>query len=115
MSSTTARRSRPRIAPRSGPGRTTGPNIEWDRVGRIVLVLVLVAVIASYIRPVIHLVDSWQESKAAEARLAELQSENDRLKRQATELQTPAAAIRQARELGLVGVGEQAYKVEGLK
>lgn len=78
------------------------------------LVLVLFAVVASYVKPALNLFETWREAGAAEERLAELKRENDRLKARAKELKTPAAALREARKLGLVGAGEQAYVVKGL-
>jgi cell division protein FtsB len=109
------RRYKARVAPRSGPGRTTASRIQWDRVARIALVLVLFAVLLSYVKPVINLVGTWQESKAAQAHLHELQDENARLEKRAKLLNTPAAAMREARKLGMVAPGEQAYKITGLK
>lgn len=76
--------------------------------------LVLFAVLAAYVRPVVNLVDTWRESRSAEAQLAELQAEKERLKRRANDLKTPAAVVREARKLGLVGEGERAYVVKGL-
>jgi cell division protein FtsB len=78
-------------------------------------VLVLFAVLISYVRPVINLVETWREAGAAEQQLVELKAENERLKSRAAELKTPAAALREARKLGLVGEGEQAYVIKGLK
>ena len=109
-----SRRYRARVAPR-GESRGAGSRIEWDRVGRIVLVLVLLFVLFSYIRPLINVFDTWRESGAAAQQLNELRVENQQLERRAKELTTPEAAIREARALGLVGEGEQAYKVEGLE
>jgi cell division protein FtsB len=77
-------------------------------------VLVLFAVLASYVRPAIDVFETWREGNAAEQRLAELKVENERLQRRADELGTPAAAIREARELGFVAEGEQAYVIKGL-
>lgn len=108
------RRYRARVAPRSR-GRSRGTRIHWDKVGRIILVLVLFAVLASYIRPTVNLIGNWREANGAEQRLVELKQENKRLERRANELKTPAAAIREARKLGLVAEGEQAYKIEGLR
>ncbi len=79
------------------------------------LVLVLFAVLASYVRPTLNLFETWRESKVSEQRLAELEAEHKRLERRAEELKTPAAAVREARKLGLVGPGEQAYVVKGLR
>lgn len=77
--------------------------------------LVLFAVLVSYVKPVINLFDTWQESKAAAQHLQELQTENAQLEKRAKLLNTPAAAMREARKLGMVGPGEQAYKITGLK
>lgn len=84
-------------------------------MGRIALVLVLFAVLASYVGPIGNLVGTWRGAGAAEERLAELKRENQQLERRAAELKTSAAAIREARKLGLVGEGEQAYVVKGLE
>lgn len=104
-------RYRARVVPR---GSSRGSRIRWDRVGRVVLVLVLFAVLASYVGPSLKVFDTWRESRAAQTQLAGLKSENDRLGRQARELEEPAAAIAEARKLGMVGSGEQAYVIDGL-
>jgi cell division protein FtsB len=109
------RRYKARVAPRKGAGRTTGSRIQWDRVGRIALVLVFFAVLASYIKPTINLISTWREANAAEQQLNELQAENAKLERRAELLKTPAAAMAEARKLGMVGPGEQAYKISGLE
>lgn len=77
--------------------------------------LVIFAVLVSYVRPVVNLVDTWRDAGAAEQRLTELKAESERLKRRANELKTPAATVREARKLGMVGEGEQAYVVKGLE
>ena len=45
----------------------------------------------------------------------QLKGENEKLTRQAKELEKPAAAIAEARKLGMVAPGEQAYVIDGLK
>ncbi|MBA2522297.1 MAG: septum formation initiator family protein [Solirubrobacterales bacterium] len=115
MASTSTRtRYRPRVVARGGaPAR--GSRVRWDRFGRVVLVIALFLVLVSYIGPTMDVFDSWRESKSAAARLAELKGENEALVRQAKELEQPAAATVEARKLGLVGPGEQAYVIKGLK
>jgi len=115
MAATTVRnrRYRARVAPRRGSSRIS--SIEWERVARIALVLILFAVMLSYVKPVINLVETWKEAKASEQTLHELQAENAHLQHRAELLNTPAAAMREARKLGMVGPGEQAYKITGLK
>ncbi|HKJ35091.1 MAG TPA: septum formation initiator family protein [Solirubrobacterales bacterium] len=115
MSTNAATRYRARIAPRKGGARGAASRIKWDKVGRVALVIVLFAVLASYVRPAISLFETWQEAGAAEERLVELKAENKRLQARSAELKTPAAALREARKLGMVGAGEQAYVIKGLK
>ena len=67
-----ARKRRP--AARSGPSR-----VKWDRIGRIALVLVLAAVLYSYLNPAIDFVKTYTATTAAKAQLHELLHENRRL------------------------------------
>lgn len=76
--------------------------------------LVLFAVALMYVRPIAGVISTWNESKAAEQQLIELQAENDALKSRSQELKEPAAALQEARKLGLVAEGEQSYAIEGL-
>jgi len=98
-----------RVRRRAGPSR-----IRWDRVGRIALVLVLFGVTISYLNPVVNLVDAWRDSKASEERLAELKAEKQRLEQQVRAADTPLVLEREARKLGMVRPGEDAYVVRGL-
>lgn len=113
MATATARpRYKARVAPRSS---SRASRVRWDRLGRVCLVLVLFAVLVSYIGPTLHVFQSWRESKVAKTRLVELKAENERLTRQAKALDSPAATMAEARKLGLVGAGEQAFVVKGLR
>jgi cell division protein FtsB len=78
------------------------------------LVLAVFAIGLLYVSPVAGVISTWRESNAAEQRLAELRVENDELKSRSQALKEPAAAIQEARKLGLVAPGEAAYKIEGL-
>ena len=98
-----------RVRQRVGPSR-----IRWDRVGRIALVLVLFAVMASYLNPVVNLIDAWRDSKAGEEQLADLQRENADLQVQMEQAEDPLTLEREARRLGMVRPGERAYVVRGL-
>lgn len=114
MASVAQPRYRARVAPRGERG-SRGSRIRWDRFGRVVLVLVLFIVLASYIGPSLHVFDSWKASKGAEARLEQLKQENAQLARKAKELESSTAMMAEARKLGLVGASEQAYVVDGVK
>jgi cell division protein FtsB len=114
MASVAQPRYRARVAARGARGgRTT--RIRWDRFGRIVLVVVLFAVLASYVGPTLHVFQSWRESEAADARLSELRSENAELARKAKALEGDAAVLAEARKLGLIAPGEQPYVVDGVR
>jgi hypothetical protein len=73
-----AGRYRARVAPRAAPRRS---RIRWDRLGRIVLVLVLFAVLVSYVNPVVNLVDSWRDSRAERERLDDVRDQNRELRK----------------------------------
>lgn len=100
----------PRTRARGGASR-----IQWDRVGRVVLVLVLAVICISYIGPSLNFLDAWRDSKAEHASLTDLRSENTKLKQRLANLQGPDAAERGARKIGMTAVGEGAYVVRGLK
>ena len=102
-------------APRSRSGGGSS-RVQWDRVGRIALVFVLVAILASYIGPSLKFVDAWRDSKAEHASLADLRTENAKLKQRLATLDGPDAAERGARKIGMVdeGNGEAAYVIRGL-
>ena len=106
-------RYRARPAPRSG-SRSRRSRIDWEKLGRRVLVLVLFAVLASYLNPVVNLVDDWRDSKAEQERFTELQHEHERLSERVAAIRDPDTAEQQARRQGMVGPGERAYVIRGL-
>src|SRR5690348_13711783 len=74
--------TRRRPAARRRPGaRRAGSRIQWDRVGRIALTLVLFAIAYSYLNPVIDFVKTYTATSAAKAKLHEELAENKRLHR----------------------------------
>jgi cell division protein FtsB len=101
--------ARRRVRRRSGPSR-----IHWDKLGRIVLVLVLFLVLVSYLNPLVNLLQAWQGSKSSDAQLAQLKQEKVDLTNRLREVSSPAALEREARRLGMVQPGEHAYIVHGL-
>lgn len=96
-------------------GRRVGPSrVRWDRIGRVALVLVLFAVMVSYLNPAVNLVDAYRDSKAGEEQLAELKRENTSLQAKVDRSESPLTMEREARKLGMVRPGEQAYVIDGL-
>ena len=73
--------------------------------------VVLFVILALYVNPVIHFVDTWRNSKNEQTQLEELRQENADLRARAAVLSDPEAAERAARELGMVGQGEQSYVI----
>jgi cell division protein FtsB len=94
--------------------RPPAGRIRWDRLGRYALLTVLFAIVLAYIAPVSHWIRQSETAKHEEAQLRELQEENRRLKSRVADLGRPIALEREARKLGMVKEGEQAYVIEGL-
>jgi cell division protein FtsB len=99
---------------RARPRHRRRSRIDWDRLGRIALVLVLFAVLLSYLNPVINLVDAWRDSRAERDRYGGLVQENQELRERRAALSDPEALEREARSLGMVVPGERPYVIRGL-
>jgi FlaG/FlaF family flagellin (archaellin) len=111
----TAAKPRRRPSARRKPAARRGASrVNWDRVGRIALTVVLAAVLYSYLNPAIDFVKTYTATTAAKAQLHELQHENTRLH---TRIQSADEAIvidRMARAQGMVAAGETPVVVRGL-
>ena len=106
--------ARPKRRPGPRPRNEAGDvfsRINWDRVGRVALVVVLLFVLGSYIRPTMNLLDHWKGSKSEQAELALLEQRNRALRRDLRELDTPQGLEQAARKVGMVREGERAYVV----
>jgi cell division protein FtsB len=105
-----ARSYRARPAPRRTPRNPS--RIRWDRLGRVALVLVLLAILASYVNPLVNFLDAWSDSTAEREQLQQLQQQNGKLRAKAAALDGPDAAEREARRLGMVSPGERSYVIK---
>jgi cell division protein FtsB len=90
------------------------PRVRWDRVGRVALLLVLLLVGLLYVNPARNYVSTLQESRAKERAIAQLSSDNERLRARRDALRRTGTLEREARELGMVRPGERAYVLRGL-
>jgi cell division protein FtsB len=99
-----------RVAPRSGGSRGAS-RIDWERLGRISLVVILFVILALYINPVVNFVDAWRDSRAESGQLAELKREHQELESRAQTLQHSDAAELGARELGMVNPDERSVVI----
>ena len=96
------------------PRRRRRTRVNWDRLGRVVLVVVLFAILASYLNPLVNFIHAWRDSKSSRQTLIELSRENAQLKARAAEDSSDAVMVREARKLGMVRPGERAYVVHNL-
>jgi hypothetical protein len=101
-----ARRRRP--AARSGASR-----IKWDRVGRVALTVVLVAVLYSYLGPSIDFVKTYTGTTAAKAKLHTLLKEDRRLHNRIQSADDPLVVDHEARAQGMVAEGETPVVIRG--
>jgi len=106
-------RRRP-TARRKPAARRGASRVNWDRVGRIALTLVLAAVLYSYLNPAIDFVKTYTATTAAKAQLHELQHENTRLHNRIQSAEDPIVVNRLARGQGMVAEGETPIVVRGL-
>jgi hypothetical protein len=96
-----------RPAPRKRPAARHGASrINWDRVGRIALTVVLAAVLYSYLNPGIDFVKTYTGATQAKAQFHEALRENKRLHWQIQHADDPVVLDERARGQGLVGPGE---------
>ena len=88
--------------------------VRWDRVGRIAMVCVMVAIVYLYMSAGLRLFSAWGESKRDSAQTRVLEAQNRSLRHQHATLASPATVQADARRLGMIHPGEQAYVVSGL-
>jgi cell division protein FtsB len=78
------------------------------------MLLVMVAIAYLYLSAGMRLFSAWGESKRDSAQAQALERQNRALQRRHAALASPGAVQAQARRLGMVRRGEQAYIVSGL-
>jgi cell division protein FtsB len=88
--------------------------IRWDRLARVSLLLVLLAVLVSYLGPAANYIESWRLAKQTRAELQQLRTDNDRLRDRAKRLRDSNTIELEARRIGMARPGERAYVIRGL-
>ena len=104
-----------RLAPRKTARGNRASRVDWDRFGRVALVIVLFVVVILYVNPVSSFLDAYKERKAEESRLAEVKAEHSALSKQTGAFEDPDAAELEAKKLGMVGAGERSYVIRGYR
>jgi cell division protein FtsB len=102
------------VAPRRRPRGRPASRIHWDKLGRVVLVIVLFVILLSYVNPAVNFFDAWRDSRAQRSEVLELRQEHQRLAAKAAALEDSSAAVRAARKLGMVAEGERSYVIRGV-
>ena len=102
-------RGRPRAKAARGPLR-----IRWERVGRVLLVIVLAVVAGLYIQQGLAYLSARRQADEQSALAARLARQNAHLAREAKWLNDPATIVSDARALGMIKPGERPYVVTGL-
>jgi len=103
-----------RVAPRRRARGRPASRIHWDKLGRVVLVIVLFLILLLYVNPVVNFVDAWRDSHTQRSELLELRQEHGRLAARAAALEDSDAAGQAARKLGMIAEGERSYVIRGL-
>jgi cell division protein FtsB len=88
--------------------------VRWDRLGRIAMLFVMMAIAYLYLSAGARLFSAWGESKRDSAQVRVLERQNRALQQQHAALASPGTVQAEARRLGMIHAGEQAYIVSGL-
>ncbi len=91
-----------------------GAHVRWNRVGRVAMLCVLVALLYLYASAGVHMLSTWRQSHRDGAVVAVMQREHSALVRQREALTGAGTLETEARQLGMIKSGEQPYVVSGL-
>ncbi len=111
MASVQASSARPR------PLAATSPvvaRVRWDKLGRIAMLCLLVALAYLYVSAGIRIYSTYREARSDSAQLAALEHEHVLLAHQHEALARSGTVEEEARRLGMMHAGEQPYIVTGL-
>ena len=87
-------------------------SVRWDRLGRTLLLGVLLLILFLYIGPARSYFSTRAELGRQRAEVSRLADENHRLKERRAALTRPKTLEAEARALGMVRPGERAYAIE---
>ena len=88
--------------------------VRWDRLGRIAMLLVLVALVFLYLSAGARMLSTLRQSHRDQAKVGAMEREHRELLRQHNELSSQSTLEEQARKLGMMRPGEQPYSITGL-
>ncbi len=96
------------------PSAIAGARVRWDKVGRVAMLCVLVALVYLYASAGAHMLSTWHQSRRDSAVVANMEREHRQLVHQHEALNAPGTLESEARQLGMMKKGEQPYVVSGL-
>lgn len=105
---------RRRPAPRKNAGQEGAGRIQWDRLGRVVLVAAVFVIGILYVGPAYNLVTTYMHAGDVKEEFHRVLDENKRLQGLSERAGSDAILRREARRQGMIVPGEQAYVVNGL-
>jgi hypothetical protein len=88
--------------------------VRWDRLGRVAMLCVLAALLYLYLSAGIHMLSTWSQARRDNATVVAMQREHAALVRQRETLGRQGTVEAEARQVGMMKAGEQAYVVTGL-
>jgi cell division protein FtsB len=88
--------------------------VRWDKVGRVLLLVVLAVVMGLYVQQGLALLSVRGQADQQRAIVQGLIRHNKQLERKQTQLNDPATIRSDARALGMVMPGERPYALSGL-
>jgi cell division protein FtsL len=88
--------------------------VRWDRLGRIAMLGVLLALLFLYLSAGLNMLSTWGVSRHTASRVAEMQSEHKRLVGEHNRLSSQSNVEEQAQALGMQRANEQTYIVGNL-
>jgi cell division protein FtsB len=102
------------VAARGVAARRIASRVRWDRIGRVGLLVVLCVVAGLYVQQALAYLAVRSQADAQRAIVRQLTRANASLRAQQASLNSTSTIVRDARELGMVRIGEHPYEVTGL-
>jgi hypothetical protein len=103
-------------SPRRRPIAATSPvvRVRWDRLGRVAMLCLLVALAYLYLSAGIRIFSTWRQARSDSAQVLALEREHTLLAHQHEALARRGTVEEEARRLGMTQPDEQSYVVTNL-
>lgn len=88
--------------------------IRWDRLGRMAMLCLLIALVYLYVSAGVRIYSTWSQARSDTAQLATLEREHTVLQRQHEALARHGTVEEEARRLDMARPNEQPYVISGL-